>query len=101
MATVTLADVVRKYKPNVVHFLKVDVEGHEERVLRGMDFAACRPLGLMRGNHGAEEAAHLDSLRLGTHFAVKRVSVCSVRWSEIVGIWRMRGVTCWVYLPIS
>ena len=39
----TLAEVCRQHAPPVVHFLKVDVEGLEESVLRGADFQACQP----------------------------------------------------------
>ncbi len=36
-----LCDRYIKQKP--VHFLKIDVEGHEEHVIRGMNFNKCRP----------------------------------------------------------
>lgn len=39
----TLAEICREHVPGPVHFLKVDVEGFEADVLRGMDFTACRP----------------------------------------------------------
>ena len=39
----TLAEVCRQHAPPVVHFLKIDVEGLEESVLRGADFQACQP----------------------------------------------------------
>ena len=41
--TRTLADVCAEYAPPAIHFLKVDVEGAEDRVLRGADFARFRP----------------------------------------------------------
>ena len=41
--TRTLADVCAEFAPPTIHFLKVDVEGAEERVLRGADFARFRP----------------------------------------------------------
>lgn len=41
---VTLTDVCQDYVKNkTIHFLKVDVEGAEEQVLRGMDFKNFRP----------------------------------------------------------
>ena len=40
---VTLADVCSEHCPPEVHFLKIDVEGHEREVLAGMDFTTCRP----------------------------------------------------------
>ena len=39
----TLAEICREHKVSEIHFLKVDVEGWEEEVLAGMDFAAYRP----------------------------------------------------------
>jgi FkbM family methyltransferase len=43
--SVTLNSIWRDYVANrTVHFLKIDVEGSEEVVLRGMDFALNRPL---------------------------------------------------------
>ncbi|MGI3776649.1 MAG: FkbM family methyltransferase, partial [Janthinobacterium lividum] len=41
--TTTLAEVCRRFAPPVIHFLKIDVEGAEESVLRGADFALYRP----------------------------------------------------------
>jgi FkbM family methyltransferase len=38
--------ILRKYVPNAkkqIHFMKIDVEGHEEKVLRGCDFITYRP----------------------------------------------------------
>ncbi|OEZ53133.1 FkbM family methyltransferase [Duganella sp. HH105] len=39
----TLAEICRAHVRGEVHFLKVDVEGFEGDVLRGMDFTLCRP----------------------------------------------------------
>ncbi|MFC0166878.1 FkbM family methyltransferase [Pseudoduganella danionis] len=39
----TLADICRQHVQGPVHFLKIDVEGFEADVLRGMDFELCRP----------------------------------------------------------
>lgn len=39
----TLASICAEYVHGDVHFLKIDVEGFEESVLRGMDFARWRP----------------------------------------------------------
>lgn len=43
--TTTLAAIWEKHigVRQSVHFLKIDVEGYEERVLRGIDWAKCRP----------------------------------------------------------
>jgi len=38
-----LAGILAEFAPAQVHFLKIDVEGFEEDVLRGMDFARWRP----------------------------------------------------------
>jgi FkbM family methyltransferase len=39
----TLASVCAEYVQGEIHFLKIDVEGFEAEVLRGMDFARWRP----------------------------------------------------------
>ena len=39
----TLAEICREHARGAVHFLKIDVEGFEGDVLRGMDFTLCRP----------------------------------------------------------
>ncbi|WP_053214802.1 FkbM family methyltransferase [Pseudomonas sp. Q12-87] len=40
----TLASICEQYaQDRPIHFLKIDVEGHEETVLRGMDFSRWRP----------------------------------------------------------
>ena len=40
---VTLTSLCEQYAPEEIHFLKIDVEGHEEQVIRGMDFSRFRP----------------------------------------------------------
>lgn len=40
---VTLKEICRQYAPADIHFLKIDVEGFEKKVLAGMDFDTCRP----------------------------------------------------------
>ena len=43
--TLTLAAVMDAYAPaETIHFLKIDVEGHEAAVLRGADFRRHRPI---------------------------------------------------------
>lgn len=39
----TLTSICRLHAPVDIHFLKIDVEGYEEAVLEGMDFARFRP----------------------------------------------------------
>ncbi|WP_342245208.1 FkbM family methyltransferase [Pseudomonas sp. OTU5201] len=39
----TLRSICEEHAPKTIHFLKIDVEGHEESVLRGMDFSKWRP----------------------------------------------------------
>jgi len=39
----TLANICQEYLPGEIHFLKIDVEGLEERVIRGGDFKKFRP----------------------------------------------------------
>jgi FkbM family methyltransferase len=41
--TTTLAEICRAHVNREVHFLKIDVEGQEDKVLRGADFDAVRP----------------------------------------------------------
>ncbi len=40
---VTLASLCEQHAPADIHFLKIDVEGHEEQAIRGMDFTRFRP----------------------------------------------------------
>lgn len=40
---VTLSDLCAQHAPPEIHFLKIDVEGHEEQAIRGMDFSRFRP----------------------------------------------------------
>lgn len=40
---VTLTELCEKYAPKEIHFLKIDVEGAEGSVLRGMDFKRFKP----------------------------------------------------------
>jgi FkbM family methyltransferase len=39
----TLADVIEQVSPDQLHFLKIDVEGAEGEVLRGLDLSLARP----------------------------------------------------------
>jgi FkbM family methyltransferase len=39
----TLVSICEQHAPSAIHFLKIDVEGFEEQVLRGMDFSRYRP----------------------------------------------------------
>jgi FkbM family methyltransferase len=39
----TLAEICHAHVKGEVHFLKIDVEGHERAVIAGMDFSFCRP----------------------------------------------------------
>lgn len=43
ITVVTLAEVFTRYNVNTIHFLKVDVEGHEFEVLLGNDWSQFRP----------------------------------------------------------
>ena len=38
-----LTDICEQHAPGEIHFLKIDVEGHERSVLEGMDFSRFRP----------------------------------------------------------
>ncbi len=43
----TLAEICAKHAPDAIDFLKIDVEGFEESVIRGMDFVKFRPVVLI------------------------------------------------------
>ncbi|HEY3700029.1 MAG TPA: FkbM family methyltransferase [Spongiibacteraceae bacterium] len=43
VSTQTLNTICAQYAKGEIHFLKIDVEGHEHAVLRGMDFQRWRP----------------------------------------------------------
>ncbi|NPU94164.1 MAG: FkbM family methyltransferase [Gammaproteobacteria bacterium] len=43
----TLSSICARYVDGEIHFLKIDVEGHESFVLRGMDFERWRPWVLL------------------------------------------------------
>jgi FkbM family methyltransferase len=39
----TLTQICEQHAPREIHFLKIDIEGHEAAAIRGMDFARFRP----------------------------------------------------------
>ncbi|HEX8446804.1 MAG TPA: FkbM family methyltransferase [Sphingomonas sp.] len=39
----TLAQICEEHAPTEIHFLKIDIEGHEGAAIRGMDFCRFRP----------------------------------------------------------
>lgn len=39
----TLDKICEQHAPDVIHFLKIDVEGHEAKAIQGMDFSRFRP----------------------------------------------------------
>ena len=41
--TMTLTEICERYAPSDIHFLKIDVEGHEGSVIKGMDFKRFKP----------------------------------------------------------
>lgn len=41
--TTTLAAICEQYAPETIHFMKIDVEGHEAKAIKGMDFNRFRP----------------------------------------------------------
>jgi FkbM family methyltransferase len=43
VSAMTLAQICEKHVTGNIHFLKIDVEGHEAGVVRGMDFTRFRP----------------------------------------------------------
>ena len=43
MPAVTLTELCERHAPRDIHFLKIDVEGHEGAVIAGMDFRRFRP----------------------------------------------------------
>lgn len=57
----TLAQICEQHAPHEIHFLKIDVEGHEAAVLRGADFARSRPWVM------AIEAKEPNRLDVPTH----------------------------------
>ena len=58
---VTLTQICEQHAPRDIHFLKIDVEGHEAAALRGMDFQRFRPWVLV------VEATEPNRLDLLTH----------------------------------
>jgi FkbM family methyltransferase len=55
----TLTGLFERYVSRPVDFLKIDVEGHEARVVRGIDWGTCRPRALVIESAGPEAWAHL------------------------------------------
>ena len=43
LKTTTLTSICERYAPSDIHFLKIDIEGHEAQAIRGMDFNRFRP----------------------------------------------------------
>jgi FkbM family methyltransferase len=73
----TLAHVCEHYAPQTIHFLKVDVEGHEQAVLEGANFTRWRPIvvlveatvqGTTTPNHQGWEPILLDNDYQFAHF---------------------------------
>lgn len=69
----TLASVCEEHARGDIHFLKVDVEGHEAEVLRGMDFKRFRPwiVVVEATLPGSRDSAHAawESLVAGQHYS--------------------------------
>ncbi len=43
VAVESVADICERHAPSTIHFMKIDVEGHEHAVLEGADFTRFRP----------------------------------------------------------
>ena len=43
LKTTTLTKICEQHAPDQIHFLKIDIEGHEAQAIRGMDFNRFRP----------------------------------------------------------
>ncbi len=70
--TTTLAEICRRFAPSVIHFLKIDVEGAEENVLRGADFQRYRPwivvVEATRPNSQIPAHAHWEPILLDNRY---------------------------------
>ena len=67
LPTLTLTRICEQHAPPEIHFLKIDVEGHEANVLAGMDFARFRPWLLII------EATEPNMLDVPTHEEWERI----------------------------
>ncbi len=62
LPVITLNSVCEKHAPQEIHFLKIDVEGHEAEVLQGFDLARHRPWILLI--EATEPCSQVDSSAL-------------------------------------
>lgn len=64
----TLTDICDEYAPQQIHFLKIDVEGHEQSVLQGMNFTRHRPWILII--EAVVPCSHIPSYQEWEHLVV-------------------------------
>jgi FkbM family methyltransferase len=94
----TLAEICRRYARSDIHFLKIDVEGAEHRVLAGADFSvfrpwilvleSTRPLSQEEGYAAWEPSLLAAEYRFVWFDGVNRFYVAAERYDELAGHFR-------------
>ena len=82
--TISLDAARAEFGLEAIDFLKIDVEGHEMSVLRGLDFEAVRPRAILAEFEDSKTLGHgYSSCDLATFFADKGYTVLVSEWHPI------------------
>lgn len=85
ISTTTLDTVREDHGIDHIDFLKIDVEGHEMAVLKGLDFGAVRPRAIVAEFENSKTASQgFNSRDLAEFFASRNYTVFVSEWHPII-----------------